>query len=370
MNKLPNAIVIGGDHHNTLGVIRSLGECDVRTDLLLVSCEKRSFVDGSKYVDRCIVIREHKEIVDCLIKNFVESEYKPVIICCSDASSGQIDEHYDILSHYFLIPGGLQQGSIISLMNKRQMSELATSVGLSIPLSFYISNSTSLGNIKLPCIFKPIESRKGTKSEIQIVRTKDELERYFFNSDLTRFQIQEFIDKDFEFQLIGCSTHDDVIIPGVSLILRPCKGSNTSFLKYIPLEENFCDIEKCKDFVKRTGYQGLFSIEFIRDKKGRDYFMEINFRNDGNAICVTAAGVNLPYIWYLDRLGIEYKHEVNKCVTPVYVMPDMAELKLLLTRQISVYQYLKDLRKTNRFMEYDSLDKRPFWKLLRKQFHF
>lgn len=27
------------------------------------------------------------------------------------------------------------------------------------------------------------------------------------------------------------------------------------------------------------------------------YFLETNFRNDGNAFCVTESGVNLPVVW-------------------------------------------------------------------------
>ena len=93
--------------------------------------------------------------------------------------------------------------------------------------------------------------------------------------------------------------------------------------------------------------------------------MEINFRNDGNAICVTAAGISLPYIWYLDSLGMDYTIESKKKITPVYVMPDMAELKLLFTRQISLCQFINDFKNTNRFMEYDKGDPQPFWKLLK-----
>lgn len=36
-------------------------------------------------------------------------------------------------------------------------------------------------------------------------------------------------------------------------------------------------------FIRDLGYSGLFSLEFIRDKSGKDYFMELNMRNDGNA---------------------------------------------------------------------------------------
>ena len=363
MNK---AIVIGSDHHNTLGVIRGLGERGIKPDLVLIAPAAMTFVDASKYIAQKWRIDTDDEIVDLLISKYNNEKEKPVILCCSDSSSGVVDENADLLRPYFYLPGAKGHGRISKLMNKHEMADLAVEVGLKIPLTIYLSETEQdLSSIKLPCIIKPIVSRKGSKTEIAICRTLKELEEYSKTHNLFKDQIQQFIDKDFEYQLIGCSTSKEVIIPGLSKILRPCKGSNTSFLHYTPLEDGFCEIEKCKEFVRRTGYHGLFSLEFLRDKNGQDYFMEINFRNDGNAICVTAAGVSLPYIWYLDCVGKEYTEEANKEITPVYVMPDMAELKLLVTRQISLKDYISDLRKTNRFMEYDKRDKKPFWKLIK-----
>lgn len=363
MNK---AIVIGGDHHNTLGVIRGLGERGIKSDLVLVVPAAMTFVDASKYVAQKLKIDSDDEIVDFLISKYKDEKEKPVVICCSDSSSGVIDENADRLRPYFYLPGAQEQGRISKLMNKKEMADLAVEVGLKIPQTSYLSEAEQdLSSIKLPCIIKPIVSRKGSKTEIAICRTFTELEDYSKTHNLFNDQIQQFIDKDFEYQLIGCSTSKEVIIPGVSKILRPCKGSNTSYLHYTPLEDGFCEIEKCKEFVRRTGYHGLFSLEFLRDKNGQDYFMEINFRNDGNAICVTAAGMSLPYIWYLDSAGKDYTEETNKEISPVYVMPDMAELKLLLTRQISLRDYISDFKKTNRFMEYDKRDPKPFWKLIK-----
>ena len=363
MNKV---VVIGGDHHNTLGVIRGLGERGIRSDLILVAASQLTFVDASKYIARQWKISSDDEIVNALLPLYKDENEKPVVICCSDSSSGVIDENHDQLMPYFYLPGSTQQGRISKLMSKKEMADLAVEVGLKIPQTFYFSEAEhNLSSIKLPCIIKPIVSRNGSKTEIAICRTLEELEDYSRMYDLCNDQIQQFIDKDFEYQLIGCSTSKDVIIPGVSKILRPCKGSNTSYLHYTPLEEGFCEIENCKEFVRRTGYHGLFSLEFLRDKDGQDYFIEINFRNDGNAICVTAAGMSLPYIWYLDCAGKEYTEEANKEISPVYVMPDIAELKLFLTRQISLREYISDFKKTNRFMEYDKKDPKPFWKLIK-----
>lgn len=365
MNKV---IVIGGDHHNTLGVIRGLGERGVKSELILITSSKMTFVNYSRYVSSCTKLAVDSSIVETLLTQYKDETEKPVVICCSDSSSGVIDENRNKLTPYFLLPGAEEQGRISELMSKKSMAELAIEVGLNIPNTYYIDNpKEEFGIIPLPCIIKPLESRKGSKTEISICRTWDELSAYASKHDISKDQIQDFIDKDFEYQLIGCSTRNEIIIPGVSKILRPCKGSNTSYLHYTPLEIGFCDIEKCKEFVRRTGYRGLFSLEFLRDKQGKDYFIEINFRNDGNAICVTAAGMSLPYIWYLDCMEQEYTSEKRKTIKSVYVMPDMAELKLLATRQISLKEYLSDFKKTDRFMEYDKMDNKPFWKLV--QFH-
>lgn len=362
MNKI---VVIGTDHHNTLGVIRGLGERGVNPDVLLVACDKISFVSQSRYINSLLFVSNVASIYKCLIEKYKNETEKPVIICCADAIESEIDQHYNILKEYFFLPGAEYQGRITELMNKHRMLDLACEVGLKIPETWYFDgNYESVTHISVPCIVKPLLSKDGAKEDIRIFKHQKQLQDFWENSQPKRVQIQELIDKDFEYQLIGCSTKKEVIIPGVSIILRPCKGSNTSFLHYTPLECGFCEIDKCVDFVKRTGYYGLFSLEFLRDKNGKDYFMEINFRNDGNAICTTAAGISLPYVWYLDCLGRDYTMETKTNIKSVYVMPDIAELKLLLTRQISILDFISDLCKTNRFMEYDRKDSKPFWHMI------
>ena len=52
INNMNKVVVIGGDHHNTLGVIRGLGERGVNSDLILVVPGSMTYVDASIYVSR------------------------------------------------------------------------------------------------------------------------------------------------------------------------------------------------------------------------------------------------------------------------------------------------------------------------------
>lgn len=180
-----------------------------------------------------------------------------------------------------------------------------------------------------------------------------------------KYQVQQFLDKDFEYQLIGLSLNqgEDVIIPGCSRCIRPCPGTNTVFLHYEALDSINPPIIACKRFIREVGYSGLSSLEFLRDKDGRDYFMEMNFRNDGNAICVIASGTNLPYLWYLANIGSGYKSELEKSTfKPVYVMPEFADFKnFVANRKISLWKWFSDIAKTDCFMEFDKHDPNPFF---------
>ena len=155
---------------------------------------------------------------------------------------------------------------------------------------------------------------------------------------------------------------DEVIIPGFSKCIRPCPGTNTGFLHYESLDDIVVSLEKCKKFVQSTGYSGLFSIEFLRDTQGRDYFMEMNFRNDGNAICVTASGTNLPYIWYLANTNGDYKEELEiSTFKSVYAMPEFPDFdNFVRTKKMSLVSWLKDVIKADVFMVFNRSDIRPF----------
>lgn len=360
-------IVFGGNHHNTLGVIRSLGEVGIRSNVVLCSDNINDcYVIKSRYILTGAVFNSHEKCLAYIENKFTcPPQRKHVLICTSDAAASLIDLNYDKLKSDFFIPNGGKQQWITQLMNKETMSNLALKTGLNVPKTWVINTKEyDISNVKYPCITKPLVSKEGNKSDIIVCENAQQLKDYLSGKHCAKLQIQEFIEKDFEYQLIGCSLDggNEIVIPGVSIVIRPSAVSNTGFLKYVPLEKFSHDLTKCYEFIKETHYSGLFSLEFLRDKSGIDYFMEINFRNDGNSICVTSAGVNLPYIWYLYNLGMDYKKELyGKNIKEIYVMPEFTDFSMMLKGKVSFIQWIKDVAQTDCFMEFDKKDMRPFF---------
>lgn len=368
MNK--EVIVIGGNHHNTLSIIRSLGEKGTKSLLIVLSDDPKPYVGFSKYIQEMRVVRVEDEIASAMFSLHKSSD-KAVVIACADSISSYLDSNRNKLLKYFMLPGSVEEGRITRLMNKNTMIQVAEECGISVPKSWIVYPATpDIESITYPCIVKPLVSKNGSKADIAICEQREDLEKYLEHCNCEELQIQEYITKCIEFQLIGCSLNggEEVIIPGVSIILRQPKNTNTGFLHYVPIREFSYDREPCVEFIRKTGYSGLFSLEFIRDKKNTDYFMEINFRNDGNSICVTASGMNLPYIWYLYNSGLPVDNELcYDSMKEVLVMPEFNDIGNAIHRRISWSKWLKDVKDTDRFMEFSKHDQKPFWMYIFKR---
>ena len=112
-------IVIGGDHHNTLGVIRALGLSGISPILILITETKFASVGKSKYIDECFFVRENeKEIINAL-KKCKSISGKPVVIPTSDYAALLLDRKYNELKNDFYLPNINDcQGDIEKYMDK------------------------------------------------------------------------------------------------------------------------------------------------------------------------------------------------------------------------------------------------------------
>lgn len=360
-------LVIGADHHNTLGLVESLGQKGVKSYVLIVADIKKSFVLKSKYVIDGWICSEPELIVDEMLKHFSDTENKTIVFSSYDDVSSVLDASSKKLSPFFILPVTNEMGSLEHKMSKEYMSELAREVGLCVPKTWIVSDGVIPSDVEYPCITKAISSIEGSKRNIKICHTEKELENFFSSSDhCPVIQIQKFISKEYEFQFLGCSLNsgEHVIISGRTHIDRPNGIDNTFFLRFSNVESEYNEVLlKAKEFIRRTGYSGTFSIEFLKDiNDGSFYFTETNFRNDGNAICQAYAGINIPYIYYLYYSGGDWISELsNSEVQVTYLMPEIYYFKCMLKREFSFSEWWRNLKKTTCFITYFKGDTRPFW---------
>lgn len=359
-------VIIGGVHHNTLGVVRSIGDSPIpKQNMMLIlvglNAKNNDFVSKSKYVDKRNVfyLNDNTDIVPFLLNN--DRGEKKVIICCSDGAAEQVIKNKHVLLNYHCPSTTVD---IDVLMDKQEQSTFVRSRGMLIPNSTIIekNNCTSLNWDEYPCIIKPIKSIcGGGKDDIKIAKTHDDLVDKIKNDLSEIVQVQKYIEKEMEYQLIGCSLNsgEDVIIPGYTRILRQQKNTNTGYLEYSPLSNIQIDIDRVKKIIKDFGYNGLFSMEFIRDFNGDDYYLETNFRNDGNAYCVKSAGVNLPFIWCYYSVFGELPSEISKTSNnTVMFIPDLEDLKLGY-KTVGIIKWIRQFFQSKSHAVYDLNDIKP-----------
>lgn len=364
-------LVIGGDHQNTLGVIEALGQKGVHSYVIILGHIETSFVLKSKYVVSGKICPDEDAVVSSILELFKPQEKKVVSIACCDDAVNILDAHFEQLKQLLVIPTVKEAGTLISWTNKEKMTETAKSLGITTPASWLISNTTIPKDLIYPCVIKPITSVKHGKAGFAKCANRDELQTCLnAHKDGEPVQVQQFIEKDFEFQFIGCSLKagEEVIIPGRTHIETTTGFNNLVFLRYDRYDSSFEKVvEDSKRFVKETGHSGLFSIEFMRGKDGKDYFLEMNFRNDGNGIAVTSSGTNLPYIWYLYASGGDYQSEIAKSeVKTTYMMPEFSFLMSVFNGEVSLKEWLADKRKTTCFLTKFKDDMGP-WRAYMKQ---
>ena len=360
-------IVIGGTHHNSLGVIRALGERGYEVEYVNINAGKADFVSKSKYISKYKSLNS-VEHVYYYLEERAKSVEKEILISCADVVTEYLNLYKDKLSRRYIIPGVPQQGRIIELMDKTTMIEMAEKRGIYAPPMWNLP--VDVDKVTFPSITKCHVSSHGGKSDIVIHHSKEELNSFLQNTEGELFA-QAYINKTEEVQLIGCSLRggEEIIIPGMSKIIRSQPNTNTGFLEYGPLEPFYYDIvEKAKLYIRDCQYSGLFSFEILRGTDDKIWFLEINFRNDGNAWCVTKSGINLPVIWVKACLGEDYQAEIQEAER-ILMMPELQDFKLVLQRKVSFIQWFKDWKRTDYFMIYDKNDRKPFFFTILNKLH-
>ena len=359
-------VVIGGDHYNTYGIIRSLGEKGIKSDVLILGQkQKGSFVLKSKYVRKGYGCKNHEQAIGYLTNKY-DNTTNNIVICCSDEAEELIIKYFDKLSDIFILPICKDFQETQRLMNKMAIGILAKSCGIKIPKSWEVIRRIIPKDIEFPCLTKPAESTKGHKSDIVVCHSRDELIAVINAPQrCSDFVVQEYINFEKEVSILGVVLENgDVCLSGCIDKLRTCAIGTTSFGVMVDNELLGNNVAKLEKMMKQTGYRGLFSAEFLK-KEDTYYFLEVNFRNDGNTYVATASGINLPYLYlqsfFDDKETVDFTPRF-----PCYFMFEIEDFKTRHRNNVSYQQWKQNLKQVDCCLVYNKDDKAPFRKKMIK----
>lgn len=351
-------IVIGVTHHNTLGMVRSLGLAGYKVDWLILTDNKpRSFVSYSKYVRQTILCESDSKLMDILHECGRSSGSDVcIIITCSDNAASVIDQNLSEFGAGFCVFNAGTDGRITKYMNKQKQVVVALKAGLTTPFSKIHDGNTE--DIPYPCLVKYVESINGGK-KIGICNDLSELKRTLkeFNED-SPVLIQKFIKKEYEIVVLGMAANGKVSIPGYIRKFRENDGG-TNYSSVYPIDDSLNDLVKgCEKMIVEIGYEGLFGIEFIYD--GEDYyFIEVNMRNDATTYALAVAGANLPVMFIEAKIGKESKCS-SSGVKTITAMVEYNDLKHRKEYGITLGQWLKQFIQAKCKYYFNLTDPLPF----------
>ncbi|MBQ6272847.1 MAG: hypothetical protein IJK63_01330 [Oscillospiraceae bacterium] len=391
-------IIIGADHRNTLSAIRAFGQKNCDIVLVIhghVLARKKVRVFNSKYVkqDQAYVIEnEPVDLLNVLWK-YADPELKCVVFPASDFAGFVIDSNYTSLEKSFIIPGFRgAPGKVCSMMDKWNQYLFACQHNIPMAETFILDTGEPVipEDLPFPCIIKPRVSAWGAKSDISVCSNVDDLndaiEKYRQNhySDAL---VQAFLPKKAEANTLGFVLEENNqyhTVGGVALKIRDQLESATSFAVFIAdlssldqepdekLNAVFSDkqitkneysllldnVRKINSILEEEQYCGHFDMDLLicNDKV---YLNEINYRYSGNGYAINNRLINAPFYWANSLiLGEESSVSVKAVDIGSYFMSELNDIMYLKRRDLSIAQWLHDIKLTKAFAVFDKRDYR------------
>ncbi len=355
-------IVYGVSHPTTLQVIRSIGRKGIKVFLISIGKVNKDVLHFSCYVESYIIFDSYTEGIEFLLNSQCITT-KPLILVSGDDAAIAIDSHKDELSQKYIVPGSSKY-SIEYLMRKDVMNSMAANVGLNVPNSKLLHRGEEC-ELRYPILLKPAISVEGSKNDIKICRTKEELDDYWRKTNLYNVLATEFIEKDYEVCILCAKLKDTPsVISGVVKKLRhmPLIYGARSFAIILKCESiPIIPYSKICKLIENTCFSGLLSIELLI-KDNQAWFVELNYRADGNMMAYTDAGCNLPYNCYLESIGElnNVPSKTNKISKEIYIMTESDFYHVTKYHDVSFAQWISDLKKSSSFIVWDKHDLMPF----------
>lgn len=333
-------IVFGCNHQNMLGLVRSLGEKGIHPYCVCLK-SKDGLVFRSKYPAECHWAESPQAGYDYIVNHYTGETPKPILLSSDDMTETLFDKNATALREHFIVPASDVDGKLTYLMEKKNIGMLAQNYGFKIPKMVVLEKGKDLpSDFVFPVFTKSVKSIDGGKGEERKCNTPEELDEMLKECRSNGLLVQEFVDKIDEIDYIGYTANGEVYIPYVQHQLR---FSNHAYGGYHRFDKVTDDefMMRIKQLLKDINFQGLFSLEFLVDKKGEWFFTEVNFRHDGHDYLITNAGINLPWLYCCAVTGEDVDLRPKPKKASFTGMNEMVDLRqFVITKKLSPVKWV------------------------------
>ena len=304
-------VVLGQEHYNPLGIVRTLGESGIRPTVIVYGGREMRLTSKSKYAAHVCAVQTIEEAYKELL-SFVSrcGGVKPFVLTSDDTAESFLDEHYDELRDqaYFFNAG--KAGEVTSLMDKKAILSIAEAHGLNVLKAVVTERGAVPEGLEYPVITKAITPTMGAwKSDMHICRDEAELRRAFESIRSDKVLVQKYIVKKNELCMEGFAGPGgrDMMVTIASTYNYYLPMSYSPYMTVRNLDNPQLEV-RLRELIADIGFTGVFEIEFLEDEDGKLWFGEVNFRNSTWSYASTCAGMPLALMWADSQLTGKVNH--------------------------------------------------------------
>lgn len=357
-------IVFAIEHYNPLGIIRSLGEKGI-FPVYIAEKGKTELASKSKYISKCHYVDTVEEGYEILLSeygNYGENE-RPFLYCADDHTMGFLDERYEELKDKFIFFNAGSKNGINKYIDKGEILTLAKECGLGLADTIVCNRGEFPAGLEYPIITKSISPNVGGwKSDVFICNDEQELSVAYEKIQAPRLLLQKYIEKKNELEYYGFAINhgEDVFISIAADYLYLIPGYYSPYMNVF--NPPYPEVQKkVAEMIKRVGFEGIFSVEFLRDDKDNLYFLEINFRNATWSYSSTVAGMDLPYLWAKCMDEGEISEEIKVSFDTFKAMVEPIDYgKRVDSGKVGLLEWVKDFKEAKCTYYYNKDDMEPF----------
>jgi D-aspartate ligase len=318
-------VIVLGESYPALGVVKGLAKEGLF--VILMFSDPNDIACHSRFVSQKIKVPSPMKDSDGLLRILMDTKNSwdgTLLIPTRDEYVIFVSQNRVELSKRYVFT--TQDWDLTQkIINKNNLYPQAQAVGILTPQVFFPDSVQFLierqSEFSYPCILKPFESHKFFqiyKRKMLMIQDFHELEEKFIDTQKNKIavMISEIIpgdDSSFVHYRSYIDSRGDVIAELCTQKLRqyPSAFGVAAVSKTIHIIDELRD--QVLKLLKSLSYRGESSAEFKRDPRDNKYkLMEINIRPTVPELHFLMAGINFPYITYLDLV------ENKRIPSPIY----------------------------------------------------